>query len=75
LTCRVIRFVLRPKVPIIVPSLNESNLHRYLQEGPNLRIEPVRPSLFFVDVRKFVKESDLVLLRTFVHEQYPEWPG
>ncbi|HXX86995.1 MAG TPA: polysaccharide pyruvyl transferase family protein, partial [Candidatus Acidoferrum sp.] len=35
---------------------------RYLQEGPNLKIKPVRPSLFFLDIRKLVKENDLIAL-------------
>ncbi len=57
-----IRSVLGDDACITVPSLNEENLRRYLQEGPNLKIKPVRPSLFFVDARKFVKESDLIML-------------
>jgi len=57
-----VRSVLGQDAHVIVPSLNEENLRRYLKEGPNLSIKPVRPSLFFVDIRKFVSESDLVLL-------------
>jgi polysaccharide pyruvyl transferase WcaK-like protein len=57
-----IRSVLGPDAYITVPSLNEANLRRYLQESPTLKIKPVRPSLFFVDVKKFVKENDLILL-------------
>jgi polysaccharide pyruvyl transferase WcaK-like protein len=57
-----VRAVLGPEAKIIVPSLNEDNLRRYLKETPTLKIEPVRPSLFFWDVRKFVKETDFVLI-------------
>jgi polysaccharide pyruvyl transferase WcaK-like protein len=57
-----IRSIVGPDACITVPSLNEANLRRYLQEGPNLKIVPVRPSLFFIDIRKFVKENDLIVL-------------
>lgn len=57
-----IRSVLGPDACITIPSLNEANLRRYLQEGPNLKIKPVRPSLFFIDIRKFVKQNDLIVL-------------
>jgi polysaccharide pyruvyl transferase WcaK-like protein len=57
-----IRSVLGPDACITVPSLNEANLRRYLQESPNLKIKPIRPSLFFVDIRKLVKENDLIML-------------
>ena len=57
-----IRSVLGPEACITVPSLNEANLRRYLQEGPNLKIKPLRPSLIFFDVRKFVKQNDLIML-------------
>ncbi len=57
-----IRSVVGSDACITVPSLNEANLRRYLQEGPNLKIKPVRPSLFFVDIKKFVKENDLIML-------------
>jgi polysaccharide pyruvyl transferase WcaK-like protein len=57
-----LRSVLGPEAIITIPSLNEANLRRYLQEGPNLKIKPVRPSLFFLDIRKFVKQNDLILL-------------
>ncbi len=57
-----IRSVVGPDACITVPSLNEANLRRYLQEGQNLKIEPVRPSLFFVDIRKLVSENDLIIL-------------
>ncbi|XES78406.1 MAG: polysaccharide pyruvyl transferase family protein [Candidatus Bathyarchaeia archaeon] len=57
-----IRSVLGPDVCVTVPTLNEANLRRYLQEGPNLKIRPIRPSLFFVDLKKLVKEHDFVVL-------------
>ena len=57
-----VRSVLGSEAKIIVPSLNEENLRRYLTETPTLKIEPVRPSVFFWDIRKFVKETDLVLI-------------
>lgn len=38
-----IRSVLGDAASITVPSLNEVNLRRYLQEDPNLQIKPVRP--------------------------------
>jgi polysaccharide pyruvyl transferase WcaK-like protein len=57
-----IRKVLGPEACITVPSLNEENLRRYLKEDSTLQIKPVRPSLFFLDIRKFVKENDLILL-------------
>jgi len=57
-----IRSVLGEDACITVPSLNEANLRRYLQEGPNLKIKPVRPSLFFLDIRKLVKQNDLIML-------------
>lgn len=57
-----IRSVLGSDACITIPSLNEANLRRYIQEGPNLKIKPVSPSLFFVDIWRFVKENDLIML-------------
>lgn len=48
-------------VDITVPTLNEVNLRRYLQESPNLHIAPV-PSLYFFAMKRLVKEHDLVVL-------------
>ncbi len=56
-----VRSVLGPGAHITVPTLNEANLRRYLQEGPDLTIAPM-PTLFFGAIRRLVKESDLVLL-------------
>ncbi len=57
-----IRSVLGQDACITVPSLNEENLRRYLQDSSTLKIKPVRPSMFFVDIRKLVKENDLIML-------------
>ncbi len=57
-----IRSVLGPEACITVPSLNEQNLRRYLTESPTLKIKPIRPSLFFLDIRRLVKENDLIML-------------
>jgi polysaccharide pyruvyl transferase WcaK-like protein len=57
-----IRQVLGPDVQITVPSLNELNLRRYLTESPTLKIEGFTPASVFLAIRKFVKQSDLVLL-------------
>ncbi len=56
-----VRAVLGPDALITVPTLNEANLRRYVQEGPNLRIVPV-PSLFPLAVRQLVAEHDLIML-------------
>ena len=56
-----IRNLLGPKVQITVPTLNEENLHRYLDEDEYLHITPI-PSIFFFAIDKLVKEHDLVLL-------------
>lgn len=57
-----IRSVLGEDACITVPSLNEMNLRRYLQDGSNLKIRPVRPSLFPIDIRSLVKQNDLIML-------------
>jgi polysaccharide pyruvyl transferase WcaK-like protein len=56
-----VRAVLGANAHITVPTLNETNLRRYLAEGPGLRIAPM-PTLFFGAIRRMVRESDLVLL-------------
>jgi polysaccharide pyruvyl transferase WcaK-like protein len=56
-----LRLVLGPEACLTVPSLNEANLRRYLRETPYLQIKSVRPSTFFLDARRFVKENDLIL--------------
>ncbi len=57
-----IRSVLGSETQIVVPSLNEDNLRRYLAETPTLKIKGFTPASVFFDLGKFVKESDLVLL-------------
>jgi len=56
-----VRAVLGPEAYITVPTLNETNLRRYLQEGPYLGIAPI-PSLFFAAIHRLVKEHDMLLL-------------
>ena len=56
-----VRAVLGPDALITVPTLNESNLRRYVKEGPNLRIVPI-PSIFPLAVRRLVAEHDLIML-------------
>jgi polysaccharide pyruvyl transferase WcaK-like protein len=48
-------------VHITVPTLNETNLRRYLEEKPGLSIESVSP-IFFLDLRRLVKENDLIMM-------------
>jgi polysaccharide pyruvyl transferase WcaK-like protein len=56
-----VRSVFGPEAVITVPTLNESNLRRYLNEDEHLQIAPV-PSIFFFALRRLVKRSDLVML-------------
>lgn len=56
-----VRAVLGNDAFITVPTLNESNLRRYVQEGPNLRIVPI-PTLFPLVLRQLVAEHDLIML-------------
>jgi polysaccharide pyruvyl transferase WcaK-like protein len=56
-----LRQVLGPEVQITVPTLNEENLRRYLDEDEYLHIAPI-PSIFFFAIRKLVKDHDLILL-------------
>ncbi len=57
-----IRSIFGPETQITVPSLNEANLRRYLSESPTLKIKGFTPASVLFDIRKFVKQSDLVLL-------------
>ncbi len=57
-----LRRVMGPEAELQVATLNEANIRRYLQEGPNLTIKPLRPALFPLDTRTLVKQTDLVLL-------------
>jgi polysaccharide pyruvyl transferase WcaK-like protein len=56
-----LRAVLGPEVQITVPTLNEENLRRYLDEDEYLHIVPI-PSIFFFAIRKLVQDHDLILL-------------
>jgi polysaccharide pyruvyl transferase WcaK-like protein len=56
-----VRAVLGPQAHITVPTLNETNLRRYLQESPTLDIAAI-PSLFFPAIHKLVNEHDMLLL-------------
>src|SRR5512143_2837758 len=56
-----VRAVLGNTALITVPTLNVSNLRRYVQEGPNLRIAPI-PSLFPLALRQLVAKHDLIML-------------
>ena len=56
-----IRSILGPETHITVPTLNEANLRRYLKEDKYLKIAPLH-SIFFYDVRRLVKEHDVLLL-------------
>jgi polysaccharide pyruvyl transferase WcaK-like protein len=56
-----VRAVLGPDALITVPTLNESNLRRYVQEGPNLRIASI-PTIYPLALRQLVAEHDLIML-------------
>jgi polysaccharide pyruvyl transferase WcaK-like protein len=56
-----VRAVLGLDVQITIPTLNEQNLCRYIQEGPTLTIAPV-PSIYFFALRRLVLDHDLVIL-------------
>lgn len=56
-----IRRIFGQEVMITVPTLNEANLRRYLKEDKYLKIAPIS-SIFFFDIRKLVKEHDILLL-------------
>ncbi|MCZ3366069.1 MULTISPECIES: polysaccharide pyruvyl transferase family protein [Methanobacterium] len=56
-----IRVILGNKALITVPTLNKENLERYLKEDKFLKVAPIS-SIFFFDIRKLVKEHDVLLL-------------
>lgn len=56
-----VRSILGPEVLITVPTLNEVNLRRYLQEDEFLKIAPIA-SIFFFDIRRLVREHDVLIL-------------
>jgi polysaccharide pyruvyl transferase WcaK-like protein len=56
-----VRKVLGPDAVITIPTLNPTNLCRYIEETPNLRIAPI-PSIYFSALKRLVKQNDLMLL-------------
>lgn len=56
-----VRAVLGPEALITVPTLNESNLRRYVHEGPNLRIASI-PTIYPLALRQLISEHDLIML-------------
>jgi len=56
-----IRAILGNEALITVPTLNKENLERYLKEDKFLKVAPIS-SIFFFDIRKLVKEHDVLLL-------------
>jgi polysaccharide pyruvyl transferase WcaK-like protein len=56
-----VRTALGPQAVITIPSINPSNLRRYIKEEPNLRIAPM-PTIFFATLRRLVRENDLIML-------------
>ncbi len=56
-----VRRVFGPEAIVTVPTLNEANLRRYLNEDQHLQIAPI-PSIFFLSLRRLVKRSDLIML-------------
>ncbi len=56
-----VRMVLGKDVQITIPTLNEKNLRRYINEDEHLKIVPV-PSIYFIALKNIVKNNDLVLL-------------
>lgn len=56
-----VRAVLGPDAHITIPTLNEANLRRYVQETSTLEIEPV-PTIYPFALRRLVQEHDLIML-------------
>ena len=56
-----VRSVLGPEAVITVPTLNERNLRRYIEESGTLRIAPI-PAIYFESLRRLVEQNDLVML-------------
>jgi polysaccharide pyruvyl transferase WcaK-like protein len=56
-----IRTVLGKDVELTIPTLNEKNLRRYIEEDEHLKIVPI-PSIYFFALKKIVEKQDLVLL-------------
>jgi polysaccharide pyruvyl transferase WcaK-like protein len=56
-----LRTVLGKDVELTIPTLNEKNLRRYIEEDEHLKIVPI-PSIYFFALKKIVENQDLVLL-------------
>ena len=56
-----VRAVLGNEALITIPTLNEANLRRYVQEGPDLRIAPI-PTIFLLALWRLVRDNDLIVL-------------
>lgn len=56
-----VRAVLGPQALITVPTLNVENTRRYVHDATNVRLEEI-PPMFFLAMRRLVREHDLVLL-------------
>jgi polysaccharide pyruvyl transferase WcaK-like protein len=56
-----VQAVLGPQAVITIPSINPSNLRRYVKETPNLRIASM-PTICFSTIRRLVRENDLLML-------------
>lgn len=56
-----VRTVLGEDVQLNIPTLNEKNLRRYIEEDEHLKIVPI-PSIYFFALKNIVKNQDLVLL-------------
>ncbi|MBI5679720.1 MAG: polysaccharide pyruvyl transferase family protein [Methanobacterium sp.] len=56
-----VRTILGDNAIITIPTLNEANLRRYLEEDEFLKIAPIA-SIFFLDIRRLVKEHDVLVL-------------
>ena len=55
------RTVFGPDRAITIPTLDPANLRRYVDDGPDVRIERL-PTIFPLTVRRFVREHDFVFL-------------
>ena len=56
-----VKAVLGKNTRISVPTLNEKNLRRYLNETKTLKIRPM-PSIFYFSLKKMVKNHDIIML-------------
>jgi polysaccharide pyruvyl transferase WcaK-like protein len=56
-----VRSVIGKNTLITIPTLNEKNLRRYLNETSTLKIEAI-PSIFYFSLKKLVKDHDIIIL-------------